>query len=626
LFIKFGNGLCLMLMICIASVTAQDSKGVMFDFSEIEIRSFVKVVSELTGENFVIDPSVSGNITVTSPSPIPKEAVSSVFRTVLNVYGFAAVPDGPIVKIVPASRAKQSGNDIATGRQDPTGLIETRIITLKLIDGHNLKGLLQPLLTRAGHMAVHAATNTVIMTDESRNLSRLTSIIQALDHAGPEFSLDIIPLDHAVSEDLADTLMVLFATNRSAGGVRPVFIGDSRANILLMNAPASLLEDIKRVVSKLDVPLPQEQARIRVIHVENSDAQAIASVLNNQLNQLTDSADSKNSPTSGDKDKSTIIIGAEPTTNSLIVTASPKDHPVIEEVIRKLDIPRHQILVEALIVEMSTGLTRDLGLEWRLTNAIDEDEYSMIGGTNLPTEGTSGDLQQTRIDPYNFPSGLVMGLVKGTISFGGVEIANIGALARAMEGTSGVNILSTPHILTLDNEEAEIIVGEERPFLKSSQTTDAGGTVKTYEFKDIGLTMKITPRITRDNMVMLKLFQEIKNFIAESDIGAVTTSKRQARTTIRIQNNQIAVIGGLLKEDTLERSSRVPCLGTLPLLGYLFKADSRNSSKSNLLIFITPHIIQDPAGLKDVTSRYKESIESADQSREMKVNSSDDSP
>ncbi|MBN1356975.1 type II secretion system secretin GspD [bacterium] len=587
---------------------ADDTTGVMFDFTEVEIRSFIKVVSELTGENFVIDPSVTGKITVTSPSPIPGDAIPSVFRTVLDVYGFAAVPDGNIVKIIPVARAKQESTGITTGPPGPSGLIETRIHRLDLIDGMELKGLLQPLLGRAGHIAVHPATNMVIITDENRNLERIGKIIQALDRAGPECALEIIALTHAPAADISDTLTGLFSKTRSAGGARPVFIGDNRSNNILINAPVSMIEDIRQIISRLDIPLPQTRASIRVIHLNNTEARSIASILNAQLTQAGDTSDLPDAGKPEGSGDGRIYIGAEPLTNSLIVTASPEDHPLIEEVVRMLDIARRQILVEALVVEMSTGMTRDLGLEWRLTNRIEEDEYRIIGGTNLPAEGAEGDLQQTSMNPYRFPSGLVVGLVKGTISFGGVEIANIGALARAMEGASGVNILSTPHLLTLDNEEAEIIVGEERPFLKSSQITDTGAVVKTYEFKDVGLTLKITPRIVENDQIMLKLFQEIKNFVAESDVGAVTSSKRQARTSIRVQNKQIAVIGGLLKEDSIERESKVPCLGNLPGIGYLFKATRRNRTKSNLLIFITPHIIDDSETLQEITSRYRNGL------------------
>lgn len=605
---RFNRFLVVPVMLGFIPAAADDTTGVMFDFTEVEIRSFIKVVSELTGENFVIDPSVTGKITVTSPSPIPGDAIPSVFRTVLDVYGFAAVPDGNIVKIIPVARAKQESTGITTGPPGPSGLIETRIHRLDLIDGMELKGLLQPLLGRAGHIAVHPATNMVIITDENRNLERIGKIIQALDRAGPECALEIIALTHAPAADISDTLTGLFSKTRSAGGARPVFIGDNRSNNILINAPVSMIEDIRQIISRLDIPLPQTRASIRVIHLNNTEARSIASILNAQLTQAGDTSDLPDAGKPEGSGDGRIYIGAEPLTNSLIVTASPEDHPLIEEVVRMLDIARRQILVEALVVEMSTGMTRDLGLEWRLTNRIEEDEYRIIGGTNLPAEGAEGDLQQTSMNPYRFPSGLVVGLVKGTISFGGVEIANIGALARAMEGASGVNILSTPHLLTLDNEEAEIIVGEERPFLKSSQITDTGAVVKTYEFKDVGLTLKITPRIVENDQIMLKLFQEIKNFVAESDVGAVTSSKRQARTSIRVQNKQIAVIGGLLKEDSIERESKVPCLGNLPGIGYLFKATRRNRTKSNLLIFITPHIIDDSETLQEITSRYRNGL------------------
>ncbi len=590
-----------------ASATNQggetDSGGVTFDFSDIDIRSFIKVVSELTGRNYVVDPSVSGKITVTSPSPIPRAAVASVFQSVLNVYGYAAVGDGDIVKIVPAIRAKQEGGPIAGKHRIDSG-VETRIIRLQSVNGQELRSLIQPLLTRAGNVALHTGTNTVILTDVSRNVQRLASIIRALDSSGPEYTFRTFSLDFARADDLAEVFNTLFSSEKIVDNHHPVFVADARSNRIIASIPADLTPQLEQLIRELDVKLPETRANIRVYHLNYSDAETLASVLNTQLVQTpsrTAGKDGRNSPGG-------VPISADKPTNSLIITASPEQHRVISEVIHALDVPRPQILVQGLIVELSGDLTRELGLEWRLTDKIAEDKFRVIGGTNLPGDGSGSALQQASENPYAFPPGLALGLVKGTISFGGHEFANIGALARAMETTSGVNILSTPVILALDNVEAEIIVGEERPFLKGSQTTDTGTVIRTYEFKDIGLTLKITPRITENNKIQMKIFQEIKNFVAESDVGAVTSTKRQARTTVRVPDGQMVVIGGLLKEDRMDRSTLVPCLGHIPGLGHLFRTDRKSGNKTNLLIFITPHIIRDADELDKVTKEFKDKI------------------
>ncbi len=593
-------------MIPAVPATGNGDSGVMFDFAGIEIGSFVKIVSELTGENYVIDPSVAGKITVTSPKPIPREAVASVFQAVLDVYGYAAIRDGDIIKIIPVARAKQAGY-IQGQAGDGDSLLETRVFNLKSADVSEIRTLIQPLLSRAGNVAVYPATRTIVLTDQSRNVNRLQRIIHSLDEAGPEFRQDVISLQHADAGNVAEALNALFNTSRPGTTSRPVIVPETRANVLLIHANDSDFIVITGLLEKLDQPMPESRAGVRVRRLAHADAEDLARTLSSQFN-LTAPSDNTSRDRTGATPAAVYSIVPDKTTNSLIITAAPEHMRTIDTVIDQLDLPRKQILVEALIVEISSDLTRDLGIEWRLTDEISPDGVTVVGGTNLPTDGSQSALGQMQQNPYNVPQGIAFGLVKGTISFGGVEFANIGALARAMETSSGVNILSTPHIMTLDNEEAEIIVGEERPFLTSSQSMDTGAIVRTYEFKDIGLTMRMTPRITGDNQIQMELFQEIKNFVAESDIGAVTTTKRQARTTIRIADSQMAAIGGLIREDQLDQVTQVPCLGNIPFIGYLFKGDRKTRTKSNLLIFITPYIIADIDAVDQMTSPYKKQI------------------
>jgi general secretion pathway protein D len=611
---RFDKAIVLLILasILVTGVRAEDSPGVTFDFSDIEIRSFIKIVSELTGRNYVVDPAVTGKITVSSPHSIPKEAVPSVFQAVLDTYGFVAVSEGEIVKIVPATRAKQEGASPSIETPIEDNAMETRIMTPKSLNVSELQNMLSPLLSRAGHMAVHATSNTLILTDLRNNIERLTNIVNSLDKAGPDFSMDIIKLEHAEADNLADALNGLFTSKSINPETKPVIVAETHSNSLLLYAPKSLISEIAKLTAMLDQPLPEARSRFRVFHLKNADAQQMATVLNAQLNQILKTQEGGDPKSGKDKDRfssSGILIGADPATNALIVAAPPKDLELIEEVVSSLDIERKQILVEALIMEISSGRTKELGIEWRLTDELSAGEWRGFGGTNLPLEGTTGDLQNAQKNPFNTPAGLVLGLVKGTVTFGGVEFANIASLARAMENKSGVNVLSTPHLLTLDNEEAEIIVGEERPFLKSSQTTDTGAVVRTYEFKDVGLTMRLTPRISEDGQITMKLFQEVKNFVAESDVGAITSTKREAKTTIRIADGQMTAIGGLIKEDSINNRSQVPCLGELPLIKYLFRSDKHANSKTNLVILITPHIIKNQGDLRELSDQLRKKVE-----------------
>lgn len=590
---------------------AQSEESVAFDFSDIDIRSFVKVVSELTGQNYVLDPAVSGKITVTSPKTIPREAIQSVFDAVLDVYGFTAISEGNIVKIIPSARARQESavETGATGQPDD-GFV-TQVLSLQRVDAEEIRAIIQPLLTRAGHVAVHIPSRTVIVADSLRNVHRIEAIVAMLDSAGHDMSFRVICLDYADASKIAEALNGLYNAARPSASERPVFIAESRSNCLLTSASNEIHTTVMTLIQDLDKPLQGNRSAIRVYHLTYSDAVKVAAALSAQVSQIASdsSTDQTDTPKPERKaDKSPVLISPEPGTNALIVTASPEEHQAIGQVIADLDRPRRQILVEGLIVEMSSDRMRELGLEWRLTDALSDSEYRGLGGTNLPLDGSTGALQETAANPLSAPPGLALGLAKGTISYGGVEFINLAALARAMEGQSGVNILSTPHLLTLDNEEAEIIVGEERPFLKSSQTTDTGAVVKTYEFKDIGLTMRILPRITGESAITLRIFQEIRDFVAESDLGAVTSTKRQAKTVVRVADGQIAAIGGLLKESRIDRRSQVPCLGAIPGLGYLFRSSRDSRTKTNLLIFITPHLIDDDSDLATVSDRYRRTI------------------
>ncbi len=603
-YINFVLTITVALLFSVSNTSAQSEppSTVKFDFNDVDIRSFIKITSELTGENYVIDPSVSGKITVTSPHPIAQDAVKSVFQAVLNVHGYAAVTDRGIVKIVPVNRIRQEGISIA-GDSAGEGLV-TRIFSLPRADADEMRGMLQPLLSRAGLISVHAASNTLIITDFAGTLDKLEKIVTSISMASPQFTSEIIQLKFSDSTSLADALTRLFMTRQAPNAPRPVFIPDPRTNSLIFYASGRERTEIRDLVVKLDVPVPEERARIRILRMKYADAEKIASILNSQVNQMLNTE----SQATTQDEESAFSVSADVDTNSLIVTASPEYFAAIEEVVAGLDVARPQVFVEAMIVEISSDKTHELGIEWRLTDSIEEGEWRGVGGTNLPAGGGESALMQTAKDPFNYPSGLVLGLVKGTVTFGGVEFANIAALARAMEADSGINVLSTPHLLTIDNREAEIIVGEERPFLKSSQSTDTGAIIRTYEFKDIGLTMRITPRVIEPDQIQMDIFQETKNFVAESDLGAVTTTKRQAQTSVRVPEGFTVAIGGLMREDTVKRETFVPCLGDIPLVGYLFKSRRDEKTKTNLLIFMTPHIIKDEEILRGFGEKYRHFI------------------
>jgi len=596
----------------------QNDRMITMNFDEVDIKVMVKFISELTGKNFILNDKIKGKVTVISPTRITIDEAYRVFESVLEVYGYTTVPAGKVIKIIHSREAKHKDVETKTGKDvtllDKEDKMVTQLVPLEYAEANDLKRLFAPLVSKNSSIVAYPSTNTLIITDMSSNIHRLVSIVKEIDIAGSAEQTSIISLEYASAETLSGELLSLFdskgkrsvAAKRVKGALisatTPIkIIADSRTNSLIIRASLQDTNDIRDMIEKLDRPTPRGKDRIHVYYLENATAEDLAGVLSKFP-----------SKGKGKKGKAPILgenvsITADKSTNSLIITASPQDYAVLKEVIKKLDIMRAQVLVEALIAEVSLNKARQLGVEWRNLEVPDNDHVTMFGGTNLPigAEGT-GAIDQLIVNPYGAsPTGLFLGAVKGTIEFGGQTFMNLGALIRAFQTDSEINILSTPHILTMDNEEAEIIVGEERPFLKTSQVTDVGSTTKTFEYKDLGITLRITPQISKGKMVKLKIYQEINTFIEEVEVGAISTLKRQAQTTVVVEGGDTVVIGGLIRDDTNKGLSKVPCLGNIPILGWLFKAFYQKEAKINLMIFVTPHIIHTPEDMRRITAEKK---------------------
>lgn len=600
---------------------APEGKMITMNFDDVDIKVMAKFISELTGKNFVMDEKVKGKVTIISPTKITVNEAYRVFESVLEVKGYTTVPAGKIIKIIPSREARHRDVETRAGR-DP-GAVEredkiiTQLIPLQYADAKEIKRLFAPLVSKDSNIAAYSTTNTLILTDVSSNIQRLVSIIKEVDISGSEEKTTVIPLEHASAETLSREVLSLFdskgkrrATPQRGVPVTPAtsikIIPDKRTNSLIVRASLQDTSKISDLIERIDKPTPRGKDRIHVYYLENASAEDLAGVLSKFPSK--GKAERGKAPILGED----VSITADKSTNSLIITASPQDYTVLKEVIKKLDIARAQVLVEALIAEVSLDKSRQFGIEWRSFEQPETGQYTTFGGTNLPigTEGTGG-IDQLIANPFGTsPQGLFVGAVKGTINLGDNEFLNLGALMRAFQSDSDINILSTPHLLTMDNEEAEIIVGEERPFLKTTQTT-ADATTRTYEYKDLGVTLRITPQISKGGTVKLKIFQEIKSFVEQVEVGAINTTKRQAKTTVVVGDGEMVVIAGLIRDDTREAFSRVPCLGNIPILGWLFKGFYRADTKTNLMIFITPHIVKSPEDLRRLTEEKRVESEKA---------------
>jgi len=589
------------------------------DFDNVDIKVFVKFISELTGKNFVIDKAVSGKITIMSPTKISMDEAYKVFESVLEVHGFTTVPAGNITKIVPAAQA--TSKDIETRLRKepitPEDKIVTQLIPLKYADPSELKKLFAPFISKSSSLVSYAPTGTLIVTDVLSNIKRLLRIIEVIDVQGIGEEISVIPLEYATASVMAKSLSTIFQRTRStktktgtAGGAAIKVASDERTNALIILASEDDASKIKRLVQLLDREIPRGEGDIHVYYLQNANAEDLAGVLK---------AIPKDQKEATAKGKAPVIskevqIVADKATNSLVITANKADYLVLENVIKKLDITRRMVYIEALLMEVSVTKDFNLGVEWKAGEDIGSYENKRVGafvGTNMPDTGLS-------IDPntgVGLPRGLTLGVLGEGIKIGDVLFPSIGAIIQAYQADSDVHILSTPQLMTTDNEEAEIVVADNIPFLtsKHGEGTNTGGVeynYSNYEFKDVGVTLNITPQINQERFVRLKINQEVSQVVGESTTeGLPTTLKRQAKTTVVIKDGHTVVIGGLIAEKLVEGTSKVPCLGNIPGLGWFFKSFGTKSVEKNLYIFITPHIIENPDEAKEVYQEKKGEID-----------------
>lgn len=655
-----------------------ESGMVSLDFVDADIRDVIKAMSEITGKNFLIDKSVQGKITIISPTKVNAKEAYEIFLSILDVNGFTVVQSGKIYKVITKEDARKSPLSIYEVPPPMTEAFITQLVPLEYISATEIANTFRDMITKGGSITPYAPSNMLIITDTATNIRRLLSILERLDVKGTEQDIVVIPLKYAPADLLAEQILAVFEeggtastqAKRGATRLQPRAVGtpaseepetpsepsiakiipDTRTNSLIVRANKLGLQKIRELVKLLDVPLPGGEGKIHVIYLQNADAEELAATLQalfggggqvapsrkmkpqKPTTGLGGGASSTSSPLSGLLSPTAglggtagtattggtgavvaeleggVKIAADPSTNSLLIFASNRDFQILKEVIEKLDIPRRQVFVEALIVEISLDKTRELGLEMRTPLSTDESGTQIIGGTGF------GGIQSLQQNPLGF-SGFAIGAVDGTITIGGQTYPNLFALFRALQSDKDVNVLSTPTILTMDNQEAEIVVADNIPFITGQiYTPGLQGPTTTIERQDVGIRLKLTPQISEGDYVKLFLYQEVSNVtespegLSASNVG-VTTSKRSATTTVVVKDGQTVIIGGLIKDYSQIAEQKVPILGDIPIIGYLFKSQKKRNEKTNLLIFITPHIVRDARDLSNVTKDRYEKLE-----------------
>jgi len=580
-------------------------------FKDAEIGQVIEAVAAATGKTIIPDPRVRAQVTMLSQTPMTPDAFYEAFLALLSVHQFVAVESGGIIKIVPDANARQMPNiDLPSRVKSGSDELITQVIAVHNVNAAQLVPVLRPLMPQAAHMAAYPNGNILILSDRASNVSRVMRIIERIDQEGDN-EVDIINLQHASAAEVVRVVNTFFAQQsaQEGGGSGPSrVIADDRSNSVLVGGEKSLRLRIKALVAHLDTPL-ESGGDTQVVYLQFADAEKIAAKLKEQIS-ATVAITSGGAPPAGggapssvgaSADRST-TIWAEPETNALVITAPVKVMRSLRSIVDKLDIRRMQVLVEAIIVDVNVNKNAELGVNWAVWSDDDDTRIPVgtfqqpIGGVNLASLAQSIDNPGGAGNPL-LGTGTTFGI--GRIAATGVNFA---AMLRAIQGDSNTNIIATPSTVTMDNQEAELKVAQEVPFVTGSYTntgnSDNNGNVNpftTVQRQEVGTILKITPQVNEGGaLVQLKIELESSSLTGDSgDANSLITNKRTVSTNVLIEDGGIVVLGGLIQDSDIRGEQRVPYLGRIPVLGALFKTRSRASDKTNLMVFIRPKILRD---------------------------------
>ena len=560
------------------------------NFRDADIRQIVEAVSEISGKTFILDPRVTAKVTILSKTPMSADAFYEAFLSILQVHGYVAITTGDIIKIIPDTSARQHpGPLISDGAGVGADDIVTRVIQVHNIGAAQLVPILRPLIPQYGHMAAHPGSNMLIISDRANNVDRLVSIIHRIDLSSDD-GIEIVPLEHASSTEIVRVLTMLTQTPRSDGMPTTTdLIADARTNSILIGGDKNDRLRLRALIAHLDTPL-EHGDNTQVRYLRYADAEDLAAKLQTHFTQQTTG--------SGGASMDQVNVWADPQTNAIVVNAPPKMMRSLISIVDKLDIRRAQVLVEAIIVEVLADKVYDLGVTWAVEGSGNN---KLIGITNFPGSGTNliNPLGAMNSDGAVDPSGSIgegTSIGVGRIMDGSTNFA---AILNALQGDASTNIISTPTIVTTDNEEASLQVGQEVPFVTGSyaSTGTVGSAInpfQTIQREQVGMKLTLTPQINEGNAILLKISQEISS-ISESAAGAadLITNQRTIDTTVIVDDGAILVLGGLIEESLRESIQKVPILGSIPVLGALFRHRSVSKVKTNLMVFIRPTILRD---------------------------------
>ena len=641
------------------------------NFVNADIDAVVRAIGSFTNQTFVVDPRVRGTISLVSPEPLSAADAKNALLAALRLQGFTIVESGGIARVLPENDAKVQADSVDPRKamNQSGNAIVTQVFQLNYESATALVPVLRPLIAPNNTIAAYPNNNTLVITDYADNLQRIARIIASID--GPySGDLEVVPLEHALAVDLAAILgRMLDEGNRGTGaavdaGQRLSVMADPRTNSLLLRTPSKArLNLAKALIAKLDQPTKQP-GNVWVVYLKNAEAAKLAKTLqavlssspisdNNSSSGLSslsgggvgglgDTSNTNNSTrnitngsaglgssslgsslgggtssgqlsaASGNVDLNNGgIVQADPSTNSLIITAPEPIYRNLRSIIEKLDVRRAQVFVESLIVEVSTDKAAEFGIQFQGLSGVGADGVRVIGGTNFNDPGSGSNILGAATNLGSVGRGLNIGVIDGQVNIPGIgTISNLGFLARALESKANANILSTPNILTLDNEEAKIVIGQNVPFI-TGQFTNSGGNgatvnpFQTIERQDVGLTLRVKPQVSEGGIVKLGIFQEVSSVVDSTNVSGIITNKRSIESNVLVETGNIIVLGGLVEDRVTGNEEKVPGLGDVPVLGQFFRYDNRRRQKTNLMVFLRPVVVRNEDQAQSiVTNRY----------------------
>lgn len=596
-------------------------------FYNADIDSVVRAIGHYTGRTFVVDPRVKGTLSLVSEKPMSKSQALAALTAALRLRGYAIVEVGGVSRVVPEADAKFQGGPVDTSAV-PSGVrgdqVQTQVFRLQYEPVANVLQVVRPLVSPSNPVTAYASTNALVVTDYADNLRRIEQVIAALDRP-PTSDTEVIAVKNAIASDLA--MIVIRITDQPGTTPDPLqkvtVMADPGTNSLVVRtASATTMQMVRALVDRLDQPSPPGQ-NVYVVPMRNMEAAALAKTLSavaisdaGPALRPVSTAGGQVQAAAGAGGAPTIV--ADPATNSLVINASESAYRQLRAVMDKLDVRRAQVFIEALLAEVRTDRAVEFGIQWQTgLDKISSDSAAVAGGTNFG--GPSQNIVSGAQNLANLGRGLNIGIINGTVNVPGLgTITNLNVLARALETIAKANILSTPNILTLDNEEARFVVGQNIPIITGQFVPQTGGATvtpfQTIERRDIGLTIKVRPQISEGGTVRLNIYQEVSSILDTQNPAGIITTMRSLQTTALVDDGSIVVLGGLIQDQLDNVVEKVPVLGDIPLLGALFRYDTRRRQKTNLMLFLRPHLIHEESAVRVLTNDRYDFIRKLEQS------------